>query len=248
MTRGAVTKSRTRRPSVRARVLPPHLLPHLLPRLVLRHGRLGRRLSSAVRGWQRRLAERKSRPPPPRSPRAAAVDGATVLTEQRVTFPVDQFYLGLRYLRAETPSTGVPKVEALPICCAGCGAALSDTDQVLCTERRWGFRQRTPQPSMYINSLRPGSCKSLGVSRMLLGQGAFDMSDAACAECGKMVGYVFHGAADEHQNGNHVGRAGLVRHPIATPSVAQPLRDVSNQQMLAPGALLHHLRRCAGAS
>jgi len=53
------------------------------------------------------------------------------------------------------------------------------------------------------------------------------MSDAACAECGKMVGYVFHGAADEHQNGNHVGRAGLVRHPIATPSVPQPLRDVS---------------------
>ena len=189
-------------------------------------GRLGRRLSSAVRGWQRRLAERKSRPPPPRSPRAATVDGATVLTEERVTFPVDQFYLGLRYLRAEAPSTGVPKVEALPICCAGCGAALSDTDQVLCTERRWGFQQRTPQPSMYVNSLRPGSCKSLGVSRMLLGQGAFDMSDAACTECGKMVGYVFHGAADEHQNGNHVGRAGLVRHSIGTSSVQQPLRDV----------------------
>ena len=74
------------------------------------------------------------------------------------------------------------------------------------------------------------------------------MSDAACAECGKMVGYVFHGAADEHQNGNHTGRAGLVRHPIGTSSVQQPLRDVSNQQMLAPGALLPHLRRCAGAS
>lgn len=169
--------------------------------------------AAAVRGLQQKLRERKAdweggERAEPRSPRRAV--GGTLLSAERVTFEVDQFYFGLRYLRMQEPRTGGAKVEEVSLCCRGCDSVLSHTDQVLCTERRWGFRGVTnPEPSVYINSLLPGSTKVTPVSRMALGQGVFDMCDVTCAACERRVGYRFLGAADSC-NENHVGRAGLV--------------------------------------
>ena len=169
--------------------------------------------AAAVRDLRQKLREKKAdwegnERTEPASPRRAI--GGTLLSAERVTFEVDQLYFGLRYLRMQDPQTGRSKFEQLPLCCRGCSNVLSHSDQVLCTERRWGFRGVTsPEPSMYVNSLLLGSTKVTPVSRMALGQGDFDMCDVTCSTCERRVGYRFCGAVDSH-NINHVGRAGLV--------------------------------------
>ena len=169
--------------------------------------------AAAVRAVQQRLCERKAdweggERAEPRSPRLGV--GGTLLSAERVTFEVEQMYFGMRYLRTEQPMTGNSKTAEIPLCCKGCDSLLSYTDQVLCTERRWGFRGVTaPVPSMYMNSLLPGSTKETPVTRMGLGQGVFDMCDVTCGTCERPVGYRFKGA-DDGCNENHVGRAGLV--------------------------------------
>jgi hypothetical protein len=169
--------------------------------------------AAAVRDLKQKLREKKAdwegnARTEPCSPRRAV--GGTLLSAERVTFEVNQLYLGLRYLRMEDPRTRSSKFEQLPLCCRSCGNVLSHSDQVLCTERRWGFRGvQGPEPSMYTNSLVPGSTKATLVSRMALGQGHFDMCDVTCSTCDTAVGYRFCGAIDDH-NVNHVGRAGLV--------------------------------------
>lgn len=170
-------------------------------------------VSTAIRELRQKLREKKAdwegngRTEPYPSRRAV---GGTLLSADRVTFEVDQLYLGLRYLRMEDPRTHSSKFEQLPLCCRSCGNVLSHSDQVLCTERRWGFRGvQSPEPSMYVNSLVPGSTKAMLVSRMALGQGHFDMCDLTCSTCDAAVGYRFCSAIEDH-NVNHVGRAGLV--------------------------------------
>lgn len=174
---------------------------------------VARSAAAAVCDLRQKLCEKKvdwggNERAAPCSPRRTV--GGTLLSAERATFEVNQLYLGLRYLRMEDPRTSSSKFERLPLCCRSCGNVLSHSDQVLCTERRWGFRGvLSPEPSMYINSLVLGSTKATLVSRMALGQGHFDMCDLTCSTCNAAVGYRFCSAIDDH-NVNHVGRAGLV--------------------------------------
>lgn len=170
--------------------------------------------AAAVRDLRQKLREKKAdwegaEQIEPRSPRRTV--GGTLLSAERVTFEVNQLYFGLRYLRMEDPQTGLSKLACeMPLCCSSCGSVVSHSDQVLCTERRWGFRGATsPEPSMYVNNLLPGSTKATPVTRMSLGQGHFDMCDLTCSTCERKVGYRFCGAVDDY-NANHIGRAGLV--------------------------------------
>jgi hypothetical protein len=144
---------------------------------------------------------------------------------------VNQIHIGLRYVRLVEPHHGGrQKVPAGEIRCHAllkgsnqtrrrCGNVLSYSDQVLCTERCWGFRgDGPPEPSFYINSLREGSYTQANLGRMRLGQGTFGMMDVSCKECNTMVGYKF--AEDCSRTGcnqNHVGRAGLVLSCVSLP-------------------------------
>ena len=156
-----------------------------------------------------------------------------------IELEVNQIHIGLRYVRIlDAQRGGIPKCPPGEIrCCAVvqdkadaeiaggdepaassrlCGNVLSYSDQILCTDRCWGFRSQAPEPSFYINSLRPGSYKQSNLAQMRLGQGIFGMMDVVCQDCNSMVGYKFVSSANS-ANRNHIGRAGLVLSCISLP-------------------------------
>ena len=131
--------------------------------------------------------------------------------EEGGPLPVDQVYLGLRYLRLLDASCGRPLTDLVPLLCRGCDQPLSYTDQLLCTRRRWGFGRGPPEPACFVNSLVKSQVEIKGgLYEEMLAQGLMDMSDVYC-KCGKQVGYQFCGdKTPTKRNLNQVGRAGLV--------------------------------------
>ena len=126
--------------------------------------------------------------------------------------PVEQTFLGVRYLRVVNAHTQRPAHAVVPLLCKGCGTILSYTDQLLCTKRRWGFGNAPPERACYVNSLQLGAFEVKGAPyEEHLAQGLMDMADVFC-RCGKQVGYKF--CADKTpigRNLNQIGRFGLVR-------------------------------------
>ena len=125
-------------------------------------------------------------------------------------FPVEQFYLGIRYLRVVDAQHSRPVHDLVPIQCRECSRTLSYTDQLLCTKRRWGFGRGVPEKACYVNSVVAGNVDVRGVYEEHLAQGLMDMADVYC-KCGAQVGYKFCGdKTPAGRNLHQVGRYGLV--------------------------------------
>ena len=121
-----------------------------------------------------------------------------------------QIFLGIRYLRLVDARSMRPVLPLVPLLCRGCDRALSYTDQLLCTKRRWGFGAGAPENACFMNALVDGNFEVRGEYEEHLAQGLMDMADVYC-KCGKQVGYKF--CRDKTPNGrnlNQVGRYGLV--------------------------------------
>mmetsp|Transcript_50487 Transcript_50487/g.131355 ORF Transcript_50487/g.131355 Transcript_50487/m.131355 type:complete len:219 (+) Transcript_50487:979-1635(+) len=155
-------------------------------------------------------------PRTPASPEQSSTRGL-VFNSARVV-PVEQFMLGLRYLRLVDAHSLRGVEDLTPLLCRACERPLSYTDQLLCTRRRWGFGRTVPQPACFVNSVVRENTKVQGRYDEHLAQGLMGMADVWCI-CGCQVGYRF--CADKtpaKRNLNQVGRFGLV---VSTFSVGQ---------------------------
>jgi len=124
--------------------------------------------------------------------------------------PVEQVFLGTRYLRLLEAHHQRPLQDVIPLLCVGCGSTLTYTDQLLCTKRRWGFGRSVPESACYVNSVVRGAVVVKEPYLEHLAQGLMEMADVYCS-CGMQVGYKF--VADKTsmgRNQNQVGRYGLV--------------------------------------
>jgi len=130
--------------------------------------------------------------------------------ETEETVPVDQVYLGARYLRVLDAHRSEPVEGPLPLLCRGCSRPLSYTDQLLCTNRRWGFGSSVPEPACFMNSVIGANVQVGPRYEEHLAQGRMEMADVYC-QCGIQVGYKF--CADRtpsKRNLHQIGRYGLV--------------------------------------
>jgi len=123
---------------------------------------------------------------------------------------VEQTFLGIRYLRLLDAHACRPQSDLVPLLCRSCDRTLSYTDQLLCTNRRWGFGRSPPEPACFINSLIAANVRLGPAYEEQLAQGRMLMQDVHCV-CGVQVGYAFAGdRTPSRRNLNQVGRKGLV--------------------------------------
>ena len=142
---------------------------------------------------------------------SAAMSAAEAEEAACAPVEVNQICLGIRYLRLlDAHHHGTPASCLVPLLCRSCDRTLSYTDQLLCTNRRWGFGRAPPEPACFVNSLVRHNVNVRGTYEEQLAQGLMLMADVYC-KCGVQVGYSFEGdRTSNRRNLNQVGRKGLV--------------------------------------